>query len=304
MMAEIVVVAWYDRLIRYLGYLPSGFFVARLWPKVEQRRQSVTRGRKGAGSATAVSCADSYLFGQRKMDFRIIRRRKIHEEVAQQIETAISSGHFEIGDQLPSERELMDKFGVGRPAIREALLHLERMGLVHLSPGEKARVTKPTIHGLVEQLSGAARHFLATPLGEASFQDARRVFEAGIAYNAALSANDEEIATLEKALEANRQALNNMTEFEKTDIRFHIELTKIGGNPIFLALHTALVDWLSLQRFISLQLPGVAEEAFESHKAIFNAVAAHEAPFAWAAMDTHLRQVFRNLDQARLRGVA
>ena len=96
----------------------------------------------------------------------------------------------------------------------------------------------------------------------------------------------------------------SMTEFEKTDIRFHIELTKIGGNPIFLALHTALVDWLSLQRFISLQLPGVAEEAFESHKAIFNAVAAHEAPLAWTAMDTHLRQVFRNLDQARLRGVA
>ena len=181
---------------------------------------------------------------------------------------------------------------------------LERMGLVHLSPGEKARVTKPTIHGLVEQLSGAARHFLATPRGEASFQDARRVFESGIAYNAAIIATDEDIAVLEKALEANRQAMGNMAEFEKTDIRFHVELTKIGGNPIFLALHTALVDWLSLQRFISLKIPGVAEEAFESHKAIFDAIAAHNASAAWTAMDDHLRQVFRNLDHARVQGVA
>jgi GntR family transcriptional repressor for pyruvate dehydrogenase complex len=238
------------------------------------------------------------------MVFKVVRRRKVHEEVAEQIETAIASGHYKIGDQLPSERELMDQFAVGRPAIREALLYLERMGFVHLSPGEKARVTKPTIHGLVEQLSGAARHFLATPRGEASFQDARRVFESGIAYNAALIATDEEIATLEKALEANRQAMGNMAEFEKTDIRFHIELTKIGGNPIFLALHTALVDWLSLQRFISLKLPGVAEEAFESHEAIFKAIAAHEAPTAWTAMDNHLRQVFLNLNRARASEVA
>lgn len=238
------------------------------------------------------------------MVFRVVRRRKLYEEVAEQIEAAIASGHFEIGDQLPSERDLMDRFGVGRPAIREALLLLERMGLVHLSPGEKARVTKPTIHGLVEQLSGAARHFLATPRGEASFQDARRVFESGIAYNAAIIATDEDIAVLEKALEANRQAMGNMAEFEKTDIRFHVELTKIGGNPIFLALHTALVDWLSLQRFISLKIPGVAEEAFESHKAIFDAIAAHNASAAWTAMDDHLRQVFRNLDHARVQGVA
>lgn len=145
---------------------------------------------------------------------------------------------------------------------------------------------------------------MATPQGEAAFKDARRVFELGIAYNAALIATDEEIGVLEKALEANRLALGNMAEFEKTDIRFHVELTKIGGNPIFLALHTALVDWLSLQRFISLKLPGVAEEAFESHKAIFNAVSAHDASSAWTAMDEHLRQVFRNLDHARIQGVA
>ena len=238
------------------------------------------------------------------MVFRVVRRRKLYEEIAEQIEAAIASGHFEIGDQLPSERDLMDRFGVGRPAIREALLSLERMGLVHLSPGEKARVTKPTIHGLVEQLSGAARHFLATPRGEASFQDARRVFESGIAYNAAMIATDQEIAALEKALEANRQAIGNMAEFEKTDIRFHVELTKIGGNAIFLALHTALVDWLSLQRLISLKIPGVAEEAFESHKAIFDAIAAHDASAAWTAMDDHLRKVFRNLDHARVQGVA
>jgi DNA-binding FadR family transcriptional regulator len=235
------------------------------------------------------------------MIFEVVRRRKVYEDVASQIEAAITAGHYAEGDQLPSERDLMDQFGVGRPAIREALLILQRMGLVHLSTGERARVTQPTIHALVDQLSGAARHFLASPGGETAFQDARRVFESAIAYNAAEQASKNDITNLRHALEANRKALKDMVEFEKTDIRFHVELTKIGGNPIFLALHTAIVDWLSMQRHTSLTLPGVAEEAFKSHEKIFLAIEKRSPTDAWLAMDDHLKKVFQYVNAARSR---
>ena len=59
-----------------------------------------------------------------------IRRRKLYEEVALRIEELIREEQLDPGDQLPSERELMATFGVGRSAVREALLSLQKMGLV------------------------------------------------------------------------------------------------------------------------------------------------------------------------------
>lgn len=154
------------------------------------------------------------------MTFRSVKRRKIHEDVASQIEDAIISGSLAEGDNLPSERDLMESFGVGRPAVREALLLLERTGLVQLTTGGRARIIRPTISVLVNQLAGSARHFLATPGGEV-IQDARRLFEAAIARNAAEIATEADISQLRAALEANRAALNDMAAFERTDVAFH-----------------------------------------------------------------------------------
>jgi GntR family transcriptional repressor for pyruvate dehydrogenase complex len=225
------------------------------------------------------------------MTFRSVKRRKIHEDVASQIEDAIISGSLAEGDNLPSERDLMESFGVGRPAVREALLLLERTGLVQLTTGGRARIIRPTISVLVNQLAGSARHFLATPGGEESFQDARRLFEAAIARNAAEIATEADISQLRAALEANRAALNDMAAFERTDVAFHFALASIGDNPVFAALHGGIAGWLSMQRHISLRVTGAAERAFASHEAIFAAVANHRPEDAWRAMDSHLRDV-------------
>ena len=227
------------------------------------------------------------------MNFRNVKRRKIHEDVANQIEDAIISGALAEGDNLPSERDLMESFGVGRPAVREALLLLERTGLVQLTTGGRARIIRPTVTVLVNQLAGTAKHFLATPGGEESFQDARRLFEAAIARNAAEIATDSDITQLSAALESNRATLDDMAAFERTDVAFHFALASIGDNPVFAALHGGIAGWLSMQRHISLRVVGAAERAFKSHEAIFNAVANHKPGAAWDAMDDHLRDVMQ-----------
>ena len=51
---------------------------------------------------------------------RIIRR-KLSDEVLERLLRLISEGNLKPGDAMPSERELMERFGVGRPAIREAM---------------------------------------------------------------------------------------------------------------------------------------------------------------------------------------
>ena len=106
-----------------------------------------------------------------------IRRRKLSEEVALRLEEMIQDGGYQPGDQLPSERDLMKQFGVGRPAVREALFSLQTMGLVLVSSGERARVSRPTPKLVIESLSGAARLLLSQPDGIRHFQEARTFFE-------------------------------------------------------------------------------------------------------------------------------
>ncbi len=220
-----------------------------------------------------------------------IRRRKLYEEVALRIEQMLTERRFTPGDQLPSERELMEEFGVGRSAVREALLTLQRMGLIAVSSGERARVLSPSPGAIVGELAGIARLLLAQPGGVERFQQARALFEIGIARLAAQIATEADLARLRDALEANRAAMQDHPRFQRTDVAFHYALAQIPNNSIFTSLHEALVAWLTEQRAISGLAAGAAEDAFAAHARIYEAVAAHDPIAAETAMQDHLAAV-------------
>ena len=113
-----------------------------------------------------------------------VRQRKLYEGIADHLEQMIRDGEFAESERLPSERDLMRHFGVGRPAVREALFHLRKMGLVELRSGERAKVTRPTPQFVIDALSGTARHMLGAPGGVQNFQNARLFFEVGLARHA------------------------------------------------------------------------------------------------------------------------
>ncbi|MGE0004646.1 MAG: transcriptional regulator NanR [Parvibaculaceae bacterium] len=225
---------------------------------------------------------------------RPIRPQKLYEQVAERLEARIIDRTYEAGDLLPSERDLMREFGVGRPAIREALAHLRNMGLVELRSGERATVIRPTPEVVVEALSGVARHMLAAQDGVRNFQSARLFFEVGLARHAAAHATPQDIDQLRAALEVNQAALSDLDRFEKTDVAFHYVLAVIPRNPIFPAIHAAIAEWLVQQRHITLNWrgrKGTAEQAYEAHRAIFEAVAARDPERAEQAMRDHLAHV-------------
>lgn len=221
----------------------------------------------------------------------IIPRRKLHEEVADRLQALILSDTYDVGDPLPSEKELMERYGVGRPAVRQALLTLERMGLVRIASGERARVAKPSPKVLTETLGGSVRHMLMEPEGVRHFQAARLFFEAGLARWAAEHAADSDIERLHAALEANRADLGDPVAFNRSDVAFHYVLAQLPGNPIFVALHEAMVEWLTEQRTVSLLNKGASKIAFEAHRAIYEAIAARDPDRAEAAMRAHLLEV-------------
>jgi DNA-binding FadR family transcriptional regulator len=222
---------------------------------------------------------------------RPIRRRKLYEEVAAGIERLIRESGLGPGDQLPSEREFMELFGVGRSAVREAMLSLERAGLVAVSSGERARVAAPDARVMVGELSGLAGRLLAQADGVRRFQEARLLFEVGLARMAAQRRSEADLARLRAALEANRAAIGDHEAFVRTDVAFHFEIARIPQNPVFTALYEAVIAWLREQRLISGRSAGASEAAFAAHARIFEAIAEGDGPAAEAAMQDHLEAV-------------
>ena len=223
----------------------------------------------------------------------IIRRRKLYEEVADRLEAMIHEGIYSPGDRLPSERELMKRYGVGRPAVREALFALQKMGLVAISSGERARVTRATPQIVVESLSGAARQLLSQPDGARHLQEARTFLEVGLARHAAAHATRHDIDQLATALAANKATIDSVRDFEQTDVAFHYVLAVMPRNPIFTAIHEAMIGWLTEQRRISLRHPGQNRVAYRAHEQIYEAIATRDPDRAEKVIRAHLDQVSR-----------
>jgi GntR family transcriptional regulator, sialic acid-inducible nan operon repressor len=220
-----------------------------------------------------------------------IRRRKLYEEIVMRLEAMIHEGELSPGDALPSERDLMQQFEVGRPAIREALFALNRMGLVIVANGERPRVSSPTPKTLLGELSGAARLMISKPEGMFHFQQARVLFECALANEAARVATPENIRELEETLAANLAAVGDYVRFMKTDVAFHFSIARIPGNPIYVALHEAIVEWLVDQRSVSLRRAGTDKLAAKSHRRIYLAIKAGDAAAAEQAMRQHLTEI-------------
>ena len=81
-----------------------------------------------------------------------IKRAKLFEQVAEVLERRIRDHDLPAGAELPSERDLMKEFGVGRPAVREALFHLQRMGLLEMRPGARAQVAVPSVQAVMHSV--------------------------------------------------------------------------------------------------------------------------------------------------------
>lgn len=220
-----------------------------------------------------------------------VKRRKVHQDIASQLEVLITSGTLREGDSLPAERTLMAQFAVGRPAVREAMLALERGGLLRLSSGERATVSRPTTATVLEGLSASVRVAMATDDGMRNFQAARGLFEVALARNAAKHASAEQVEALRNALQRNKKAIGNAQEFEKTDVIFHYEIARIAGNPLFVGMHAALIGWLTEQRTVSLRGVNVDRSAYRFHKTIFEAIEARDPDRAERAIEQHLNAV-------------
>ncbi len=218
-----------------------------------------------------------------------IERKKLSDLVMERLLERIERGEFPPGSQLPSERELMKQFQVGRPAIREALQGLHRMGLISITHGERARVETLKPKTVFDQIAAPVRHLLITsPATLEHLKQARMMFEVAMVRLAASQAKPEDIELLRERLEQHRATLGKPEEFVRTDIAFHTAIASVTGNPIFTAISEAMLSWLFEFYTELLRFPGHEEITLAEHERIFNEIAARKPEEAARAMIEHL----------------
>jgi GntR family transcriptional regulator, sialic acid-inducible nan operon repressor len=224
-----------------------------------------------------------------KTDVLPIRRRKLGQEVLDRLLSKIQSGNFQPGAHLPSERELMKLYSVGRPAVREALQGLERMGLVSIVHGERARVLPLSAESVVTQMSDIAIHLLSSSRGLLEhLKEARLLFETGMVRIAAERATDADIDILRRVLETQRASMAHPVKFLQADVAFHRAIVAISRNPVHQAAGQGMFEWIAKFYVNQVQLHGTEEAAVAEHESIIKCIAARDADAAAKAMAAHL----------------
>jgi len=162
-----------------------------------------------------------------------IVKTSISRQIAEQLRTAIIDGRFKIGERLPTEDELAQRYGVSRPSVREALKRLAAQNLVRARRGPSGGnfVIKPSYGELAESLSGAATLLVGMDaLDIEEIIEARRVLQGSCFGLAANHATPEHLVKLESALSRQLDPEISDEAFCQADVAFHRALVDATEN--------------------------------------------------------------------------
>lgn len=220
-----------------------------------------------------------------------IVRRKLSDEVFDRLERMITSGELKPGDEMPSERVLMERFGVGRPAIREAMQSLANKGLLNISHGERAKVLQLTAQSIFRQVDLTAKIMLSQSADSLEhLKSARIFFERGMAREAAQRARTGDIDDLGAIIDRQRRSLGDAEAFIAADMQFHSRIAQISGNPIYVAVSEAMLAWLKEYHTEMLIWTGKEKLTLVEHEEILDRLRDRDAEGAEAAMLKHLER--------------
>jgi len=222
-----------------------------------------------------------------KSDFEVVRRNKVYEEVAKQIERLILK-KLKPGDKLPSERELAEILQVSRSSIRDAIRSLELVGLVEPRQGAGTIVRERSAESSVNPFTDTLkrRQELVTEL-----LDFRKMLEPPLAARAATHASAEDISEMEEILQRQEEKQDQGNVAIAEDAEFHYSIALASGNSVVLKVIDTLMDLLRETRENSLQVLGRSQKSLAGHRRILAAIKRHDAEAAKAAMRRHIEDV-------------
>jgi len=215
-----------------------------------------------------------------------MKRSSLAQEVGEAILAEIRAGHWTPGDRIPPERVLMEKYGVGRNALREAVQSLVRIGVLDVGPGRGTTVL--TVDGRSVLDSDAIRMLLSDHAIDELYE-LRILLEVDGAKKAAVERDPTGIRRIHEAAGEYRAEMLAGRPTSKADIEFHNQVVKASGNAIFGHVLDLLNDrLLSVREFTDL-VPGAVELAAVQHEQIALAIERGDPSLAGKLMKAHIQ---------------
>ncbi len=224
-------------------------------------------------------------------------RQSLTSMLIEALTERIQSDQYKPGDQLPTEKDLIEEFNVSRTVVREAIANLKASGLVSTHQGKGAFVLD----------QGVMRSFRITDDKLALAEDLLEALEVRIAIEseaAALAARrrtPEQLAAIRAACEAMDAALARGEETVALDIAFHRAIAEATGNRHFVGLFSYLGEVLMTRARLSVSGAQMSRTPYDAatlrefqarissdHRMIVEAIAAGDSDGARAALRMHL----------------
>src|SRR5579862_818769 len=221
--------------------------------------------------------------------YKVVRTSRLYEQIVQQIEESVLNGSLKPGDQLPAERELAQRLGVSRTAVREAVKALREKGLVEAYSGRGTFITDGTSHAARQSFDLMIK--VGQQENSAHLAELRLILEPGIAALAAERAEEEHLAAMREAVAVMDRSQKDPAAYIEADLDFHLALAEAVANPLILSLIDSIVGLLREQRIRIFNVEGGPQRGQIHHKRILEAMEQRDPAMARSAMSAHLDQV-------------
>jgi GntR family transcriptional repressor for pyruvate dehydrogenase complex len=206
----------------------------------------------------------------------------------------IKNGAIKVGERLPGQRSLANQLGIGRSSLREAIRHLEVLGILKTKPGLGTYV----ISDKPKSFETPLETWLAEHRDEVNkVFEVREAVESKAAELASTRATQEEIHDISKVLEKMGEAIEQ-GEIEKAtelDLAFHDLISNAADNELLCQIIDSIQESLKKSRQAVLALPGRAKRSLAEHKKILEAIKEAKPNVAKQAMVEHLREALSDI---------
>jgi GntR family transcriptional repressor for pyruvate dehydrogenase complex len=216
-----------------------------------------------------------------------LKRNSLHGELANRLEELIVSSHWGVGQTLPSEREMVEQFGLSRSVVRDAMRILAAKGLVDIKHGVGAVVTQDGRLAFVELLDLLLRRGSYT---HRQLLDARDFLEQSAAAVTAINAKAAERERIRECLSRYKEAIVTGQPPNRVDVvhaEFHTSLVQATGNPVLTDLISPMVE---ISANVTRPLIGQQDQwdDYLYHQAIYDAIARGDAEGSRLAVHRHM----------------
>lgn len=222
-----------------------------------------------------------------------MKRAKASDELILDLKRTILSGKYEPGSQIPSERELAEKYNVSRIPVREAIEQLTKENILRTEPHVGTFVTDLCDATLLSRSMYQVSHSEKKILKESLIT--RQMIESECAKLAATNASDDEIKDIQEALfnstnEFRKLKQKKLNRFFQEDYNFHLAIAKASHSEILYQYLLNLSETVAIHQFCSLQQEDSISIVPDLHFRIYNAILSHEPEQARDEMHNHLQR--------------